>query len=160
MAQYFWGLLLYAVLLGAGFTSRMPKRWIQFSPSDLTRQHVGQSQTMRPQSFSTFGLRPRGRSDAGRADGYIGSSEQIFQRDVYQLGEHFPLMFGAIAMSMERRRSPPRAWSRALACDAWRTARCGCFNAHQRFDGVCVGFQRSSADCSVFTLIGGVFVLL
>ena len=96
----FWGLLLYALILGTWFTSRMPETLDPNFRRPISLASMWDSLKQCVHNRSTFGYATAVGLMQGVLMAYIGSSEQIFQRDVYQLGEHFPLMFGAIAMSM------------------------------------------------------------
>ncbi len=96
----FWALLLYGLVLTTWFYRRMPetlrpefRRKISLhSLLDSLRQCVHSRTTL---SYATAtGLM------YGVLMAYLGSSEQIFQREVYGLNEQFALVFGGIAMFM------------------------------------------------------------
>lgn len=96
----FWGLLLYALVLGTWFISRMPETLDPNFRRPISVASMWDSLKQCVHNRSTFGYATAVGMMQGVLMAYIGSSEQIFQRDVYHLGEHFPLMFGAIAASM------------------------------------------------------------
>lgn len=96
----FWALLLYALILGIWFLYRMPETLDPNFRRPVSVSTMWDSLKQCVRNRSTFGYATAVGMMQGVLMAYIGSSEQIFQRDVYQLGEHFPLVFGAIAMSM------------------------------------------------------------
>ena len=96
----FWALLLYAVIFGVWFAYRMPETLDPNFRRPISVSSMWDSLKQCVHNRSTFGYATAVGIMQGVLMAYIGSSEQIFQRNVYHLGEHFPLMFGAIAASM------------------------------------------------------------
>ena len=96
----FWALLVYALILGVWFSKRMPETLKPEFRRRISWQNMWDSLKQCVQNRSTLGYSTCVGLMQGVLMAYIGSSEQIFQGDMYALGEHFPLMFGGIAMSM------------------------------------------------------------
>jgi len=93
----FISMLALAAIVVAGFALRMPETLhpeYRF-PLSLRRILSGALQTVTTRASigyaSAMGL------TMGVLFGYLGSSQQIFQTDVYGLGSLFPIAFGAIA---------------------------------------------------------------
>ena len=96
----FWILLVFGLMLSAWFMNRMPETLKSEFRRPISAHSVLDSLRQCVRSRTTLGYSTATGLMYGVLMTYLGSSEQIFQRDVYGLNEHFALMFGAIALFM------------------------------------------------------------
>ena len=96
----FWVLLLFGLALSVWFMRRMPETLKPEFRRPISVHSVLDSLRQCVRSRTTLGYSTATGLMYGVLMTYLGSSEQIFQRDVYGLNERFALMFGAIALFM------------------------------------------------------------
>lgn len=96
----FWVLLVFGLVLSAWFMRRMPETLKPEFRRPISVHTLLDSLRQCVRSRTTLGYSTATGLMYGVLMSYLGSSEQIFQRDVYGLNEQFALMFGAIALFM------------------------------------------------------------
>ena len=96
----FWVLLLFGLALSVWFMRRMPETLKPEFRRPISVHSLLDSLRQCVRSRTTLGYSTATGLMYGVLMTYLGSSEQIFQRDVYGLNERFALMFGAIALFM------------------------------------------------------------
>ena len=96
----FWVLLIFGLGLSTWFMRRMPETLKPELRRPISVHTLLDSLRQCVRSRTTLGYATATGLMYGVLMAYLGSSEQIFQREVYGLNERFALMFGAIALFM------------------------------------------------------------
>jgi DHA1 family bicyclomycin/chloramphenicol resistance-like MFS transporter len=96
----FWVLLVFGLALSTWFMRRMPETLKPEFRRPISIHTLLDSLRQCVRSRTTLGYATATGLMYGVLMTYLGSSEQIFQRNVYGLNERFALLFGAVAMFM------------------------------------------------------------
>ncbi len=96
----FASMLLLGVLLGGWFYLRMPETLRPEYRHPFSLARIGRGMRMTITSRVAVGYGTAMGLMFGCLMAYVGSSQQIFETEVYQLGPYFPVAFGGIAAGM------------------------------------------------------------